>query len=190
MLFLAAAAPALAAPPPAPAASPAASVPLHAGDTVTFDLSGLPERFEGEAKATCLGTRIAATGPVEARCERAFRFEVSPGDARLTFVFRGVAAAGGRERRIDLPILRAKKPVTFVAPSDGALTQPSPTVLPAEVSEKAARAAAATQCGSCVGTGFQLDAVKVTRSPLPPGGDLPVRIGITPAPPASPAPAR
>ncbi len=107
MWLLVAAGPALAAP-PAPSAPAPAAIPVRAGDTVSFDLGALPERFEGEAKASCLGTRIAATGPVEARCERLFRFEVAPGDARMTFVFKGAAAAGGRERRIELPLTRER----------------------------------------------------------------------------------
>lgn len=164
-------------PPGAPAD---AGVPLRAGDTVAFDLGALPERFEGEAKATCLGTRIAATGVVEARCTRPVRFEVPSGDAKMTFVFKG---AGGREQRIDLPVTRAKKPVTFVAPTAGTLLQPQPTTFPQETVDRAARAAAEPQCGGCRGQGFRLESVQVTREPLPPGGDLPVRLAITRAAP-------
>ncbi len=69
-----------------------------------------------------------------------------------------------------------------MAPSDGTLAQPSPIVLPAGTAEKAARSVAERQCGLCVGEGFRLDTVTVTRDPLPPGGALPIRIGITPAP--------
>jgi hypothetical protein len=164
-----------------PAATPEDGVRLGAGDTVAFDLGALPERFEGEAKATCLGTRIAATGPVEARCTRPVRFEVPSGDAKMTFVFKG---AGGREQRIELPVTRAKKPVTFVAPSAGTLLGPLPTVFPPETPERAARAAAEPQCSGCRGSGFRLQSVEVTRQPLPPGGgSLPVRLAITPAAP-------
>lgn len=163
-----------------PAAAPEDGVPLRAGDSVTFDLGALPERFEGEARATCVGTRFAATGVVEARCSRPVRFEVPAGDAKMTFVFKG---AGGREQRIDLPVTRAKKPVTFVAPSAGTLLQPQPTTFPKETMDRAARAAAEPQCGNCRGSGFRLESVKVTREPLPPDGALPVRLAITPAAP-------
>jgi hypothetical protein len=167
-------------PPGAPAD---AGVPLRVGDTVVFDLTALPDRFEGEAKATCLGTRIAATGVVEARCTRPVRFEVQAGDAKMTFLFKGAPAAGGREQRIDLPVTRSKKPVTFVAPTAGTLLQPQPTTFPQETVERAARAAAEQQCGGCRGQGFRLESVQVTREPLPPGGDLPVRLAITRAAP-------
>lgn len=187
-LGLGLAAPSALALPPA-AAAPDGGVPLRAGDTVAFELGALPERFEGEAKATCLGTRIAATGPVEARCTRPVRFEVPAGDAKMTFVFKG---AGGREQRIDLPVTRAKKPVTFVAPTAGTLLEPQPTTFPEGAVERAARAAAEPQCGNCRGVGFRLESVKVTREPLPPDGALPVRLAITQAapPPGGATPAK
>lgn len=179
--------PAFAAPPAPTGEAGSAGIPVRAGDTVGFDLSALPEKFEGEAQAICLGRRVDATGPVAATCERTFKFEISPKEARMTFVFK--PASGSDVRRIELPISREKKPVTFVAPSAGTLVQPEPTVLPPETAEKAARAAALQQCAECRGVGFRLDSVKVTRPPLPPGGDLPVRIGITPAS-GTPAPAK
>jgi len=179
-VFLALAASTHAAPPPAEAPS---AIPLKAGDTVSFDLSALPDRLEGEAKATCIGTRISAIGPTEARCVRPLRFEVDPGDARMTFVFKGAADARRRERpaerRIDLPIRREKRPITFVAPSDGTLDGPSTSDLAADAAEKAANALAARACAGCAGEGFRLEKVEVTREPA---ADLPVRIGITPAP--------
>jgi hypothetical protein len=172
----------------APPASPAPAAPkevakLHAGDTVRFELSSLPEVFEGEGSAVCVGTRIAATGPETARCERPYRFEVPVQESRMTYTFRG---AKGGESRIDLPITRAAKPVTFVAPSDGSLLSPAPTQLPEQPTDVAARKAAEQQCVACEGKGFTLESFEVTRRP---GGEgLPVRIAITPAPRPTPAP--
>lgn len=160
----------------ASAAPPPAGVPVAKGDTVTFELTALPDRFEGEATATCTGTRIDATGPVDARCERTFRFELPPGDARMTYLFK---PATGKERGIVLPITRERKPVSFVAPSDGTLLAPQPIVFPPEKIDAAARAAAGPQCDLCQGVEFRLVDVKVTRQPIPPGGALPVKIGIT-----------
>lgn len=174
-LFLAVTPAARAGAPPADA-----GVPLKAGDTVSFDLTALPERFEGEAKATCIGTRIAATGPVEARCVRHVRFEVRADDAKMAFVFR--PSTGGRAQRIELPLTRSRKAVTFLTPAAGTLLSPEPTVFPEGTAEKAARAAAEPQCGLCRGEAFRLQSVEVTKPPLPPGGDLPVRLGITAAP--------
>lgn len=163
-----------AAEPPGAAAAP---IPLARGDSVAFELSRLPDAFEGEGKAVCVGTRISATGPVEARCERPFRFEVPVGDARMVYTF---LEKGGRETRIELPITRAAKPVTFVAPADGSLQPPPPTTpFPEEAAERAARKAAGRQCGACAGEGFTLESVEVTKRPGPPDGTLPVRLAVT-----------
>lgn len=169
-----------------PASPPPASVKeitkLKAGDTVRFELTSLPASFEGEGRAVCVGTRIAATGPEEARCERSFRFEVPTQESRMTYTFR---ASKGGDSRIDLPITRTAKPVTFVAPADGALLSPAPTQLPERATDVAARRAAEQQCGACSGKGFELESFEVTKWP---GAEtLPVRIAVTPAAP-NPAP--
>lgn len=182
-LFMAAALPAAAAA-TAPAASAADGTALRKGDTVTFDLSALPRRLEGVGQASCAGTVIQAIGPVESRCQRTFEFEIAPGDARMTFVFR--AAPGGRETPVALPVVRSVKPVTFVAPSDGSLLPPAPTAFAPEATDRAARKAAEEQCRRCEGRGFMLESFKVTRQPGPPDGALPVRLQITRTPPPPP----
>jgi hypothetical protein len=157
LLTAASAAPA----PPAPPAPVAAEVAkLHAGDTVRFELSALPDAFGGEGRAVCVGTRITATGPETARCERSFRFEIPAQESRMTYTFR---AAKGAESRISLPITRAAKPVTFVAPADGALLAPEPTPLPESAIDPAARKAAEQQCPVCRGEGFTLESFEVTK---------------------------
>lgn len=172
-----------AAAPPSPPAPVAAEVAkLHAGDTVRFELSALPDSFTGEGRAVCVGTRIAATGPETARCERPFRFEIPAQESRMTYTFR---TAKGAESRISLPITRAAKPVTFVAPADGALLAPEPTPMPEQAIEPAARKAAGQQCVACKGEGFALDSFEVTKRPG--AEELPVRLAITPAAP-KPAP--
>lgn len=179
-LLLLAAASAAAAPaaPPAPAATEVAR--LHAGDTVRFELARLPDSFEGEGLAVCVGTRIAATGPETVRCERPFRFEIPAQESRMTYTFR---APKGAETRISLPITRAATPVTFVAPSDGALLAPEPTPLPEQAIDPAARKVAGQQCAACRGEGFTLESFKVTKRPG--AEELPVRLAITPAAPAA-----
>lgn len=182
-LLLLSAAGAAAAPPVAPAPVAAEVAKLRAGDTVKFELSRLPESFTGEGRAVCVGTRIAATGPETARCERSFRFEIPARESRMTYTFR---AAKGAESRISLPITRDAKPVTFVAPADGALLSPEPTTLPEKGIDPAARKVAEQQCAACKGEGFSLESFEVTKKPG--GEELPVRIGITPAAP-KPGPA-
>jgi len=176
LLMSAAGAAAAPAAPPAPAAAEVAK--LRAGDTVKFELSRLPGSFEGEGRAVCVGTRIAATGPETARCERSFRFEIPAQEARMTYTFR---AAKGAETRISLPITRDAKPVTFVAPADGALLAPEPTPLPEKGIDPAARKVAEQQCATCKGDGFALESFEVTKRPG--GEELPVRLAITPAAP-------
>jgi hypothetical protein len=163
-ISLAAALPAAAAA-PAPAASAADGTPLQKGDTVTFDLTALPRRLEGGGQAICVGTIITAVGPTASRCERTFEFELAGEGARLTYVFR--AASGGRETRVELPVVRSTRPVTFVAPSDGSFLPPAPITFPAEATDRAARKAAGEQCRRCNGQGFTLDSFKVTRQPGP-----------------------
>lgn len=170
-----------------PPAAPPAAIPLSKGDSVAFELKALPDSFDGEGKAVCVGTRIVATGPAEARCLRPFRFTVPADAARMVYTFR--AKEGGREVRIELPVTRAAKPVIFVAPSAGSLLSPPPTPFPEEVADRAARKAAAEQCGGCAGEGFALESFEVTKPPLPPGGALPVRIAVTSTVPAAPPPA-
>jgi hypothetical protein len=164
-----------------PAASPAGSaIPLKAGDTVRFDLSRLPDALVGEGKALCVGTRIAATGPTEARCEPTFRFEAPAGEMRMVYTFR--PAKGGGETPIAIPITRERKPVSFVAPSDGSILSPQPTPFAKGASDGAARRAAEAQCGACQGQGFSLQSFEVTKNPAPPDGSLPVRIEVSSGP--------
>jgi hypothetical protein len=166
------------------AGADAGAVPLKAGDQVKFELSALPQAFEGEGKATCTGTRVLATGPTEVPCQQRFRFEVPVEDARMVFTFR--AAKGGAERRIELPATRAAKPVAFTAPADGTLLPPAPITLPQDATDRAARQAAVARCGECQGSDFSLTSFEVTRRPVPANGELPVRLAITPAAPAAP----
>lgn len=196
--------PAPSAPAPAPAAAPAATrppasatspatatkaapaeppIPVRAGDRVAFDISAFPTGYEGTAKATCRGTVITAVGPEETVCERTYTFEAPPGSARMVYVFR--PAQGSGERRIELPLTRERKPVEFVAPSDGALHPPAPIVLPPEAADAAAKRGAARACASCRGSGFELERFEVTRPPAPVGGSLSVAIGISSPAPAS-----
>jgi hypothetical protein len=165
---------ALAAPPAAqPAGGP---VPLKAGDRVEFDLTSLPSALEGEGLAACVGIQNTATGPVAAKCERPFKFELPADDAHMSFTFRGKA---GRERPIELPLLRSSRPVTFIAPSDGSLLPPGPSDFPQKATDAAARKVAERRCGECIGNGFILESVKVTRSPVPGPGSLPVKFTVT-----------
>jgi hypothetical protein len=97
----------------------------------------------------------------------------------MTYTFRG---AKGAESRISLPITRAAKPVTFVAPTDGSILAPEPTPLPEQAIDPAARRAAEKQCVACKGEGFALESFVVTKKPG--GEELPVRLAITPAAPA------
>lgn len=180
-LLLAAAAPPLAA---APAAG--AGTALRAGDVVEFDLSGLPSRYEGAGKAVCEGTVIKATGPELAPCERTYRFEVPTGDARMVFTFR--AAAGGRESRIEIPLTRARQPISFTAPADGALGSPAPVTLSGEVAERAAKREAAEQCGACRGGEFALVSYEITEAPKAADGSLDLRLKVTSQ--GKPAPAK
>jgi hypothetical protein len=172
-LVLLSASGALAAAPPAQPAGGA--VQLKAGDTVEFELDRLPDALEGDGLAICVGLRNSATGPVEATCERPFRFELPSGDAHMVFTFRG---STGRETPVELPVVRSSRPVTFVAPSDGSLLPPGPTSFRSEASDGAARKAAELQCGRCQGTGFKVESFKVTRSPIPAAGSLPVKFKV------------
>jgi hypothetical protein len=165
---------ALAAPPPVPPAD--GGVALKTGDTVEFELTGLPSALEGEGLAVCVGTQNAATGPVEARCERTFKFALPADETRMTFTFRG---SNGRETPVELPVLRSSRPVTFVAPSDGSLVPPGSSSFQSDTTDAAARRVAERQCGECRGSGFMLDSVKVTRSPIPAPESMPVKLKIT-----------
>jgi hypothetical protein len=165
---------ALAAPPPVPTGGGA--VALKSGDTVEFDLASLPSALEGAGLATCVGMRNTGTGPVEAKCERPFKFELPADATRMAFTFRGTT---GRETPIELPVISSRRPVTFVAPSDGSLLPPGPSSFPQEATDAAARKVAERQCGECEGNAFILDSVKVTRSPVPGAGSLPVKLKIT-----------
>jgi hypothetical protein len=164
-------------------------VPLRAGDTVEFDLSALPSRYEGAGKAACKGTFLSATGPAEILCERTYRFEVPPGGARTTYLFR--AAAGGRESRVEVPLTRERRPVVFTAPADGTLQPPGPVTIPDQATERAARQAAQSECGRCQGASFRLESFEVTQPPKPVDGSGSIRLEITPAarPGAANAPA-
>lgn len=165
-----------AAAPPAPP-KPSDAVPLRAGDDVRFDLSAFPSRYEGAGRSTCKGTVISAIGPEEALCERTWTFEVPAGSARMVYVFR--PAKGGGERRVELPLVRERKPVEFKAPADGALHPPGPVTLPPEAADGAAKGAAERSCRSCRGTGFVLETFEVTRPPGPVDGTPSVNLRIT-----------
>jgi hypothetical protein len=154
-------------------------VPLRAGDTVEFDLSALPSRYEGAGKAACKGTVLSATGPAEILCERTYRFEVPPGGARTTYLFR--AAAGGRESRVEVPVTREKRPVAFTAPADGTLQPPGAVTVPPEATDRAARQAAQAECARCQGASFRLESFEVTQPPKPVDGSGSIRLEITPA---------
>jgi len=175
--------PAAAAPPPAPGPAEGDAVTLRAGDTVRFEVTKRAAPMRGEGRAVCAGSRVDATGPVDATCERPFSFEVEAAAARLVFTFR--PAKGGREARVDVPAAPGAKPVTFVAPSDGSLLSPPPTPFPQEATDGAARKAAEAQCAACKGSGFTLQSFEVTRKPNPADADLPVRLAVTPAAPAA-----
>lgn len=151
-------------------------LPLRAGDTVQFDLGALPLGYEGAGKAACKGTVVRAIGPQEEGCERTYRFEVPADGSRMTYVFR---AADGRETRIDLPLTSDRRPVDFTAPADGSLLPPAPVTIPAEVADRAARAAAGSACGRCPGGGFKVVSFEVTKPPAPVGGSPSVRLKIT-----------
>lgn len=168
---------ALALPAAARAEAPAGDgIALHAGDTVQFDLSGFPARYEGAGKVACEGTVIKATGLEPATCERSYRFEVPSDGSRMTYVFR--ATVGGRERAIDLPLTRQARPIDFTAPADGLLAPPAPVTIPAEVAERAARAAARAQCAQCTGGEFTLASYEITSPPVPVDGSPSIRLGI------------
>jgi len=159
---------------------------LRAGSIVEFDLSGLPARYEGGGKVVCTGTTVTAVGPTAARCEREYRFEVPPGSTRTTYVFK--AAQGGRESRVDLPVVRTEKPVTFIVPADGSLLSPGPAAIPPEAADAAAKATAEAECRKCKGGAFSVESSEVTQEPAPVGGTLSVKLRIKPAlPPAAPA---
>jgi hypothetical protein len=162
---------------PAPAAAAGAGTALRAGDVVEFDLSGLPSRYEGAGKAVCEGTVIKATGPELAPCERTYRFEVPPGDARMVFTFR--ATAGGRESRIEVPLTRARRPISFTAPADGALGSPAPVSLSEEAADRAAKREAVAQCGACRGGAFALKSFEITGVPQAADGSLDLRLKVT-----------
>ncbi|HSN14088.1 MAG TPA: hypothetical protein VLT61_05610 [Anaeromyxobacteraceae bacterium] len=151
-------------------------IALRAGDTVQFDLTALPSRYEGAGKATCTGTVIKATGLEAAVCERTYRFEVPSGASRMTYLFR--ATAGGQERRIELPLTRQRRPIDFAAPSDGALLPPAPVTIPAEVADRAARSTAEAQCAQC-GDGFALKSFQVTKPPVAVDGSPSIGLKIT-----------
>lgn len=177
-----------AAPDPGPAKPPAGSaVPLRAGDTVQFDLTALPSRYEGAGKVTCEGTVILATGPEETLCTRTFRFEVPPGGSQMTYVFR--ATVGGRETRIPLPLTRQSRPIDFKALAAGSLLSPAPVVIPAEVTDRAAASAAAAGCRGCRGGAFALQSFEVTSPPAPVDGTSSIRLKVTTTAPAPSAPA-
>lgn len=153
-------------------------IALRAGDTVQFDLTALPSRYEGAGKAACKGTVIKATGLESAVCERTYRFEVPSGASRMTYLFR--ATAGGPESRIELPLTRQRRPIDFAAPSDGALLPPAPVTVPAEVADRAARSTAEAQCAQC-GDGFVLTSFQVTKPPAAVDGSPSIRLKITTA---------
>ncbi len=169
---------------PASAQAPGEGIALRARDTVQFDLTALPSRYEGEGKVACKGTVIMATGPEEAVCERTFKFEVPSGGSRMVYVFR--AAAGGRESRVELPLTRQRRPEDFTAPADGSLLPPAPVTIPAEVADRAARTTAEAQCAVCRGGVFSLESFEVTKPPAAVDGSPSVRLKITTAvkPPA------
>jgi hypothetical protein len=160
-----------------PAAAGAQSA-IRAGATLEFDLSGLPTRYEGGAKATCAGTIVTAAGLTPTTCERTFRFEVPPGGTRMAYVFK---AASGGETRIELPIVRSDRPATFTAPADGTLQPPAPSAIPPDVAEAAARAKAVAECRACPGGALEVRDVEVTQEPAPSGGSLSVKVKMTPA---------
>lgn len=171
---------------PAAGAGAAAGTALRAGDVVEFDLSGLPSRYEGAGKAVCEGTVIKATGPELEPCERSYRFELPTGEARMVFTFR--AAAGGRESRVEIPLTRAPRPISFTAPADGALGPPAPVTLPGEAAERAAKRAAAAQCAACRGGAFALKSWEITEVPKAADGSLDLRLKVTSQ--GKPAPAK
>ena len=152
-------------------------VPLRAGDTVAFDLSALPKRYEGAGKVACKGAVLSATGPAEVLCERTYRFEVPPGGARTTYVFR--ATTGGRESRVEVPLTRESSPVSFTAPADGTLQPPGSVTVPYEATERAARQVAQSECGRCQGGTFRLESFEVTQQPKPVDGSGSIRLEIT-----------
>ncbi|HSN92694.1 MAG TPA: hypothetical protein VLS93_15795 [Anaeromyxobacteraceae bacterium] len=159
------------------AQAPSGGVPLRAGDVVRFDLSQLPRRYEGTGRVVCRGAVLAATGPEESVCDRTYRFEVPPGGARTTYVFR--AASGGRESRVEVPLIRESRPISFTAPADGTIQPGAPVEIPAEAVERAARSAAQAECGRCRGRGFQLEAFEVTDPPRPVDGAGSIRLDVT-----------
>jgi hypothetical protein len=161
---------------PAAAAAGGGAVPLKAGDAVQFDLTALPSRYEGAGKVACKGTVIKATGPETEVCERSYRFEVPSDGSRMTYLFR--AAAGGQERRIDLPLTRQRRPIDFAAPADGSLLPPAPVTIPAEVADRAARKTAEAQCARC-GNGFVLTDFEVTKPPAAVDGSPSIGLKIT-----------
>lgn len=157
--------------------SAAGGVSLRAGDAAEFDLSRLPRRYEGTGKAVCRGTVVGAIGPQESVCERTYRFEVPPGGARATYVFR--AASGGRETRVEVPLTRESRPHVFRAPADGTLLPAAPVAIPEEATERAARTAARAECDRCPGAGFVLETFEITAPPAPIDGEGSIRIDIT-----------
>jgi hypothetical protein len=152
-------------------------VALRAGDSVAFDLSQLPRRYEGAGRAVCRGTVVGAIGPEEKTCERTYRFEVPPGGARTTYVFR--PTSGGRESRVEVPMIRESRPVVFRAPADGTLLPAAPLQIPDEATERAARSAARSECGRCQGGAFQLESFEVIEPPEPVDGSGSIRLDIT-----------
>lgn len=165
---------------PALALAGADGIPLKKGDVVELDASGLPDAYLGTAKATCRGGRISAVGPEVVTCEQAVRFAAPAGAAKLAYVFHGASPAGATVP-VDVPLTRAEKPRTFVAPSDGTLSPPGPGKFSRDAIEAAAREAAQKACGACTGgTGFALQRYEIVEPPATPA-DAKISVRVRPA---------
>jgi hypothetical protein len=161
-LLLAAALLPAAAPAAAPAAPAAAQEQAVAkGAVVSVDLSHLPSRVARRGSATCLGTRLTATGEGEVvTCQRPFGFDAPVDADPLVLVFH--PKGGGPPTRHRFPLAWDPRPHTFTVPAAGTVgaeappadagPRPMPPALAAQ-----ARAAAAGACGDCKGaSGFTL----------------------------------
>jgi hypothetical protein len=171
LLLAAALAPAAghgAAPPP-PLLS---SVPVEKGAVVKVDLSRLPSRVEVRGVASCVGSRMTATGDWEpVHCQRPFTFEAPLLGNPIVMVFQ--PKGGGRPIRLEYPLERDPRPRTFAVPSAGTVSTPpppakgagSPPPVPADQVAKV-RAAATASCGECGGaSNFGLKDFKLDETP-------------------------
>ncbi|MCM2333418.1 MAG: hypothetical protein NDI82_05665 [Anaeromyxobacteraceae bacterium] len=141
----------------AAAAEPAEQAVVK-GTLVSLDLSRVPTSLTRRGAATCLGSRVTATGEGEVvPCQRPFTFDGPVAGDPVVLRFR--PKDGGRPTRVEFPYARDPRPRTFAAPADGVVSLEAPpppkekaAPLPLAPEVRAlAQAAAAAACGECRG---------------------------------------